>query len=1472
MTSNFTFLQKEFETQDLYDTAKDAEDLYTLGKFANEYESIRKVAENVARMIVDLNYVSMDERSTFNDCLREIKHRWLADQDILDIFYRLKQIGNSAAHTLHKYTKSEGLQGLKDLYTLLVWFSDSYTDQKIYVEDFTEPQRNTELYKTADSRKVIYVQTADNGDGKWPAYIGLEKIGDATTDDLATDNTPNSDDLRKVAERRIKQYMETAGVPHKLQWAELAYRKIDHTWFRDYDVHDVLDRSHVKKTEVTEGNEWYQTDVETAKKAIQAVKEGKRSLEGLDTKPTPVKIVLRPEQNAAVKKTEKAFKSYDKMLWNAKMRFGKTLSALQLVKDEKYKHVLIMTHRPVVDEGWFEDFKKIGMPNAGYLYGSKKDGEDFDYLVKSDQPFVYFASLQDLRGSERAGGSAGDKNERIFNTKWDLVIVDEAHEGTQTELAQNVTKLVVGKDTKLLELSGTPFNILDQYEEDQTYTWDYVNEQKAKYTWSKEHPHEKNPYEGLPQVHMFTFEMGNKFSDLRFKSDDKRSFNFKEFFKTNAQGDFVYQKQVEQFLTNITIPDQKTNYPYSTKEFRDRLRHTLWILPGVKEANALEKLLKKHPVFGMEYNIVNVVKNGDNEGVASESDVDLVKDAIGDDPAKTKTITLTVRKLTTGVTIKPWTGVLFLSNTNSAMQYLQAAFRAQTPYSSASFGTKTDCYIFDFAPDRALTVMAASTQLNTGVGKRTSSAQKDKMAELMNFLPIIGETGNGMKPFKVDMMLAKIKRVYAEKAVRTGFDDDSLYSDELLMLKDVDLKAFNNLKAIVGTTKAEKKPLKVEVNNQGLTDEEYNDALKGQKRKKKERTSEQQAAMDKMKQLKKQRTTMISILRSISIRIPMMIYGMDVELGEDVNINKFINKVDDQSWKEFMPKGVTKELFKEFSKYYDQDVFIEAGRIIRNRVKSLDQSDPIERTRQLAMIFGTFRNPDKETVLTPWRVVNMHLGKTIGGFSFFDDDFNNTTVDGVDASHWIHTDYTSQVFKRDAHILEINSKTGLYPLYTAMSLYWQEYQKQKQATVDNVSFENKLMIWQQILRENIFCVAKTPMAKAIATRTLTGYRDFDTNIEFVDNIIEDAKRDVQAEADKIKEVFGNLKFDVVIGNPPYQDESKGDNDNYRAPIYNDFYDLSIQLSNLVTLITPARFLFNAGSTPKDWNRKMLNNEHFKIIKYIANSGDVFPRTDIKGGVAITLNDHTKKFGSISDNYAPAGIYIPFEILVKIMNKVVKHTKLIGLDTIVYAPENYKFTDKMHKENPTVIGRLSKGHKYDLKSNVFDKLPDIFLDKDPKDGYEYIKIYGLKNRHRVVEYIRKDYIENKTNFEGWKVFLPKANGSGSLGETLSTPLVGKPLVGNTQTFISIGDFKTEFEANAVMKYIKSKFARVMLGILKITQDNTSKVWKLVPMQNFTSNSDIDWSQSIANIDQQLYRKYGLSQDEIDFIESKVQEMK
>lgn len=1454
MKSNFQFLVNEPDTQILFDTAKDAEDLYAMGKFSNELESLRKIAENVARQLLDLNYVSIGDRSTFNDCLREIDKQGLAPREVLQDLYDLKGSGNSAAHTLHKYSKSEALTALKKMFDVLVWFGGLYMDEKPESE-FFEPKQ--ELFKTTADRKVIYVQT-----GKWDSYKGAEKVGETTTDDLEIDSRPNSDDLRNVANQRVKQYMRTSGVPFTVQWAELAYRKKDHTWFHDYDVHDVLERSGVKKSKKLEGNEWFEADVETAKKAIQAVKEGRKSID-VPLKNGEFQIKLRPEQKEAIKKTKQAFKKHDKMLWNAKMRFGKTLTALQLVKEEKYQHVLIMTHRPVVDEGWFEDFKKIGMPDAGYLYGSKNTSEDINNLLKSGKPYVYFASLQDLRGSEEVGGKQGDKNHEIFGNEWDLVIIDEAHEGTQTELAQRVTDEVVTEGhTKLLELSGTPFNILDQYDEDQVYTWDYVMEQQAKHDWSINHPNEPNPYASLPEVSMYTFEMSRDFKEAQFMNEDKQSFNFKEFFRVDEQGKFVYESKVKQFLRNITTPDSKTNYPFSTKEFRNRLRHTLWILPGVKEANALEDLMKQDPVFGMEYQIVNVVRNGDDNGVASKSDINKVKDAMNPDPAKTKTITLTVRKMTTGVTIEPWTGVLFLSNTNSAMQYLQAAFRAQNAYSSPTFGQKTNCYIFDFAPDRALTVMAAVSQLDTGVGKRTTGAQKEKMARLLNFLPIIGEKGQSMEPYNVDNLLAKIKRVYAEKAVQSGFDDDSLYSDELLMLDDVDLQDFNNLKEKVGTTKAEKKKIEIDVNDQGLSDEEYDTANHAKKKPKKERTPEEEAALEKMRALKKQRKTMISILRSISIRIPMMIYGMDIDINEDVDIRKFIDLVDPLSWKEFMPQDVTKDLFKKFIKYYDPDVFIEAGRIIRRKTKELDKLDPIDRAEKLALIFGTFRNPDKETVLTPWRVVNMHLGKTIGGYNFYDESYQYTTEKGKKIRTWRETEYTDQVFNLDAHILEINSKTGLYPLYAALSIYYQEYMDMIEQSGGKFSFEDQLMIWQRVLRENIFVVAKTLMAKTITQRTLAGYLDMDTNIEFVDHIVEDAKVSPKDEAEKIKRKFGNMKFDVVIGNPPYQDTSNGENDNFAAPIYNEFMDLAYNLSDLVTLITPARFLFDAGSTPKKWNQKMLNDPHFKVVFYEAKSDKVFPRTDIKGGVAISLRDANTKFGAIE-------IFSAYPELTSIMKKAQPQKTQDRLSTYIYLQNKFNLNN-LYEDFPQykkIIG--SNGADKRFRNNIFEKVDAFTTTRQHEDD---IKVIGVIKNKRVWRYINRRYVDmDNENIDKYKVLVPRSNGSGALGEVLSTPLIGEPLIGYTQTFIGIGSFDTREEADAALKYVKSKFARTMLGILKVTQDNNRATWKLVPVQDFTPNSDIDWTKSISEIDQQLYKKYGLSDDEIKFIEANVQEM-
>ena len=1464
MESNFEFLTKDELTRQYFTRATQAELSYVMGIYPGVLTAVRAIAENIARDVADQKFLKLDDRETFDSILKRLKNGAYIDDYALQLFYDIKNPGNVAAHTLENSSKEEALKALKQLFALTAWFVGAFYDEKIDATDFKEPEKSDYLYQTTTQpsnaeKNLIYIQTADNSSGKFKVYEGNQKVGKTGVGDLAEDNSDNSPYLRDWAQKRINQYMKTSGVPANLEWAELAYRKSDGWWFSDHDVHHVLERSGIKHSQDLAGDEWFETDLDTAKRAIKAVKAGQDSLDGVIPK-SKIKIVLRPEQQEAVDKTKKGFKSGQKMLWNAKMRFGKTLTALKLIKEEKYQKVLIMTHRPVVDDGWFDDFNKIGMPDAGYVYGSKTQGhKSIKDLEKTGDPYVYFASIQDLAGSEVVGGKVSDKNRDLFAVDWDLVIVDEAHEGTQTELTQNILNLVVKKHTKELDLSGTPFNILSDYDEDHVFTWDYTMEQEAKSNWSKMHPGVENPYAGLPKVSMFTFEMNDHFKDPRFTGEgfDKYTFNFKEFFRVDKQGKFVYENDVKKFLDNITNPGT-TNYPFSTRAFRNRLRHTLWIMPGIKEANALEELLKQHPVFSQEYRVLNVVKNDKSiDIVGTDNDAEAENKAIDQaDKDGKKTITLTVRKLTTGATIPKWTGVIFLSNTNSAMQYLQAAFRAQTPYSSPEFGKKENCYIFDFAPDRALTVMAESTSLATGVGKIQTKEQKVRMAKLMNFLPIIGESNQQMKPFKVDRLLSKIKRAYAEKAVRTGFDDDSIYSDQLLLIKDDDLAAFNNLKGIIGTTKKDKKPMKIDVNHQGLDEEEYDEAEKGRKKKPRERTPEEQAAIDKVKKLKKQRRTMISILRGISIRIPMMIYGMDIKFDEEVSIKKFVNNIDDVSWQEFMPKGITKELFNQFIKYYDADVFIEAGKIIRRKVKELDKADPLERVEKIADIFSTFRNPDKETVLTPWRVVNMHLGKTIGGLSFYDKDYEYSYQDGNVIRRWIQTDYTDKVLTRDAHVLEINSKTGLYPLYVATSIYWREFQKLNNQTAGKFNFEDELLLWQTILRENIFLVAKTPMAKEIARRTLVGYHnDWNINAEYVENIIDDSKASVSNEAKKIRKLFNDMKFDVVIGNPPYQQESKGTSTR-DEPIYHLFVDLAYRLSDVFTLITPGRYLFNAGSTPKDWNKKMITDVHNKIILYEQNSDAIFPRTDIKGGVAVVLHDSNKKLG-------PIGTFTVYPELNSILKKVQPHVTGKGLTDIIYVQNKFNL-DVLNKDFPNQIRNDKR-----LESNIFSKY-SIFTKE--RQNQDQIKILGLINNKRVFRYVDKKYLDlNHENLFKYKVLVPKSNGTGALGEVLSTPLIGEPLIGHTQTFISIGCFQTKREAENLLKYIKSKFCRVMLGILKITQHNPGPKWKYVPLQDFTQDSDIDWSKSIPEIDLQLYKKYGLDEKEIQFIESHVKEM-
>ena len=1148
-------------------------------------------------------------------------------------------------------------------------------------------------FKSTFEYKLIYVFRIND-----ELHNGLVKIGDATlhTNESYDKFQPNCKELNQAAKARINSYTSTAGIVYELLHTEIAIKTEDGKVkaFRDKKVHDVLIRSgvqrHLFKTE-SQGKEWFETDLATAIKAIQAVKKGASSLKPGDVSKDDSPIIFRPEQKEAIEKTLSQFKSGNRMLWNAKMRFGKTLSALEVAKRAEYKKTLICTHRPVVSDGWFDDFDKI-FRGTNYRFGSKTKGETIKNLMKKNCPFVYFESIQDLRGSSAVGGKF-DKNQEVFTIDWDYIIVDEAHEGTQTDLGQKVLELVLtnnpNKTPKLLELSGTPFNLLGDFKQNEIFTWDYIMEQRAKANWALTHFGDSNPYEELPQLEIFTYDLDKLIPG--FIDIEDSAFNFREFFRTwtgdikkdykpipdsSKVGDFVHKKDVFAFLNLMCKQDEHTNFPYSTEENRSYYRHTLWMVPGVKEAKALSALMREHSVFGNSqfFNIVNVAGEGDEEQDSKDA-LAAVRSAIGDNPDDHYSITISCGRLTTGVNVPEWTAVFMLAGSfsTSASSYLQTIFRVQTP-ANINGRMKTRCSVFDFAPDRTLKMVAEAGHLSA----RTGSVSTDRvlMGEFLNFCPVIAISGSNMTPYNVDGLLQQLKKAYTDRVVKSGFEDTHIYNDNLLKLDEIDLKEFEDLKRIIGATKQTKSTQNITITETGLTGEKYEEIEKIKKKPKKELTEQEKALLEEEKKKRDNAHKAMDILRGISIRIPLMIYGADIPVDKDITPKDFVDLIDDTSWEEFMPKGVTKDKYKQFAKYYEQDVFVAAGRQIRNMALAADDLAPTERIKKLSEIFSIFKNPDKETVLTPWRVVNMHLSDCIGGYKFFNDEFAELLDEPIFVDRG---QVTTDLFKNDkVKILEINSKTGLYPLYVVYSIFRHK--------LDNLSEHDYKYrpiddIWREVVENNLYVICKTPMAKAITKRTLLGYKKGKVNAHAFDDLINQLKEKPEKFRDKVtrgsfwnKEVK-EMKFDAIVGNPPYQEE--GANNNKKDPIYPYFWDMAKRLSNIASLITPARFLFDAGQTSKDWNKKMLSDPNMKVINYYSDSKEVFSTVDIKGGVAILLYDKSQDFGPINE-------FIPNDALRKFAKHFNKNIE-INLSSIVYSGRSdLKFNSKFLKKYPQSV--------------------------------------------------------------------------------------------------------------------------------------------------------------------------------------------
>jgi len=1321
-------------------------------------------------------------------------------------------------------------------------------------------------FESSLKSKLIYVFAIND-----ERHRDCLKIGETTIDEDDGSNLfNNTEALQKAAHHRIRQYTKTAGIAYQLLYTEISIfvRSGMIMTFNDKQVHKVLERSGIKRKEfdgVKGADEWYCCDLETVKKAIAAVKKGETSLHPSEITQGQTPIIFRPEQQEAISKTRKRFRKGNQMLWNAKMRFGKTLSALQVVKEEQFTRTLILTHRPVVDNGWFKDFGKIFYDRPNFHYGSRTNGETFEMLesMAAKHPssregkgasFVYFASMQDLRGSEQVGGKF-DKNNEIFRTAWDFVIVDEAHEGTKTELGQNVLKELIKPETKVLQLSGTPFNLFDDYSEEEIFTWDYVMEQKAKQAWATDNPYEPNPYASLPAINIYTYDLGTLMSEY---VEDEKAFNFREFFRTKSltpdpspKGEgseisFIHDKDVDRFLDLLCKDDKDSLYPYSNDQFRRIFRHTLWLVPGVKAARALSMKLKNHPVFGM-FQIVNVAGNGDEDEENVEA-LQMVNKAIGEDPDKNYTITLSCGRLTTGVSIKPWTAVFMMAGSfsTSAAQYMQTIFRVQTPFTNHG-RMKEQCYAFDFAPDRTLRVLAETAKVSAKAGKQTEEDRRI-LGDFLNFCPIISIDGSKMKPYDVNKMMSQLKKAQIEKVVQCGFEDGALYNDELLKLTDVELRDFDELKKTIGSTKAMAKTGDIDVNNQGFTNEQYAEKEKLEKKKKKDLTPEEKARLEELKAMSNQRRNAISILRGISIRMPLLIYGAELkEENEEITINNFASLIDDQSWEEFMPKGVDKERFEKFKKYYDPDIFREAGKRIREMARAADKFTIEERIERIVAIFNTFRNPDKETVLTPWRVVNMHMSDCLGGWCFYDEEFKKplSVPRYVDQGK-----VTKDVFRTDAHILEINSKSGLYPLYVAYNIYRARVEAAKQK-YGEVSHGFAMNLWDATIEENILVVCKTPMARSITKRTLAGFRNTRVNVQYYPDLIQNISERPEAVVNTLRDgkrfwkinQDTNMKLDAIVGNPPYQ-ELDGGNNASAMPVYQHFVNVARQVKpRYISMIMPSRWCVS-GRGLDAFRESMLTDNHFSKMFDFRNGGDCFPGIRIGGGVCYILWDAKYNNNKLEITNMP-----------KVASSQLRPKREFGLDFLIRDNVVRSIIYKVEAVGEQKMSTLSFSQKpFGFRTNFMDY----------KDSGE-IKIYTKKEKVGF-GYVSKDEVtKNAEYIDEWQVVTSRSTSvpeedNGQVLREVQT-FISEPGSVVTESYVVVASFKKEILAKNCLSYLKTKFFRVLCQVTIVSPDVSARTFDLIPLQDFTR----PWT------DADLYAKYNLTDEEIQFIESMIKPM-
>ncbi len=1411
--------------------------------------------------------------------------------------------------------------------------------------------------------KVVYPQVYSYTLPDEPENEGSQKIGYTE---------------RKDVDARIREQVNTAAKHHrydKLWSAPAFYEHQPLQDFTDKTFHKFLAKNGIENR-LELGKEWFYFNgtPDKSKQLFDTFRQ--KGFAALQQTADKIPYELRSEQEAAVNQAVDYFNSHEngEFLWNAKPRFGKTLASYDLAKQLNAQKVLIVTNRPAIANSWFDDFEKF---IEGYYFISDTESladrksltrEQYNAIDGLEKPMITFLSLQDLKGSKFFGGSH-NKLKWVADLEWDLLVIDEAHEGVDTGRTDAAFEIVKRQHT--LHLSGTPFKALanQKFAKEAIFNWTYLDEQKAK-TLELNDPAigDSGPHADLPDLRLYTYRISQMIAaevNEGVEIDDEvrdYAFDLNEFFATKNQK-FIHEEDVREFLRKLST---NSKYPFSTPELRDELRHTFWYVGNrVDSVKALEQLLREDEVF-KDYKVVVAAGDGksfneeESDFKGNEKSYDKVKNAIAQNP---KTITLSCGQLTTGVTVKEWSAVLMLTDIKTPSLYMQAAFRAQNPHrfiENDELKAKKSAYLFDFAPTRVLEIyddFANALNPKAASGEITESERKGNIKELLNYFPVISEDVDGkMVELDAEKVLTFPNALAATEIVQARFMTNLLFND--------------NIKGVFHF------PQEVE---------EILDKMPVEKNKRAE-SSKQSLDLDEARMVEQNKQTKIN-------------ENTGVILGEKIyraNIDRVVDNVLDQSTPDetldMLPEKVEalveapiaklKEQYKLTASETDElrKETTEKIKLVVSEFEASDEKDPETLKANLASVIEqdlvqtkvvqqetiavetvqkskeeevrehlraftrtipmfVMANASRDTItidnfdeqindedfIDLTNITKEEFHKLRDGFEYTDDNGERQRFEGVFHKYKFNASIAEFVaekqkranyFDTDEDIFELipNQKNNqiftprkvvkmmvdglekeqpelfrrtdstFIDLYMKSGMYITEIVK-KLFTNTRHNYSSDAECLKHILENQVYGLAPTGVLHGITTSYIFGF-DIEQTISGKNFVLHDLLPQTKdgTATTKLTQLFGNggsmMKFDAVVGNPPYQESIDGYN--RQEPIYQHFYDSATQIASKYSIISPARFLFNAGLTPKPWNLKMLNDPHLKVQYYNPDSEKVFQNTDIKGGVAVLHRDESRVFGAIKR-------FIPDDTLRSIASRFDPDSK-DNISSIMYGGRSdLKFNDEFLKaypnstadrlreirmKHPEVVG-LGPNEEYELKSSTFKTLPYVFFENKPEDFNNYYRILGLINGKRVSRWIEEKYMTprypQRNNINKWKVFIPESNGSGAFGETLSTPAVGMPLDSATPTFVSLGAFDTKNEAHNASKYVKTKFLRALLGVLKITQHNPQSNWSYIPLQDFTSKSDIDWSKSIPEIDQQLYKKYGLSQEEIDFIETHVKEM-